>query len=260
MSNFFVQNGFVGDLYIGKSAGKHLLRDIEHTQKEIKIVSPYVSPSLVKQLKFLASQGVRVTLVTRDDCSRNISEVVRTAVGQTATVIPEIVNKKNRVNKINQVNKIISSILIVLPAILLYLLAIFSFYWWYCLLFLPVLYGIISIICYDSHCKKVMLLNSYQYSYYPNFNFYVLPSRHGSIYLHSKIYCIDDRVAYVGSLNFTTYGTQSNYETSIKIESSETVKAISENIDSLVRDNINSCYSIESLGRAHYELRGYPNK
>lgn len=38
------------DLYIGKGAGKKLIKDMHDAESEVKIVSPYLSPSLVKEL------------------------------------------------------------------------------------------------------------------------------------------------------------------------------------------------------------------
>jgi len=53
------------------------------------------------------------------------------------------------------------------------------------------------------------------YTYEQLFPFKVVLSKNenslGNTYLHSKIYIIDDEIAYLGSLNFTGSGTKNNY-------------------------------------------------
>ncbi len=51
------------DIYIGTGAGKNLLTDMENAKEEIKIVSPYLSPSLVNQLISLHGQGKTINLI-----------------------------------------------------------------------------------------------------------------------------------------------------------------------------------------------------
>lgn len=66
----------------------------------------------------------------------------------------------------------------------------------------------------------------YHYTYEQVFPLRVLLSRNNgaSTTLHSKVYIIDDRIAYLGSLNFTKSGTQSNYETRIRTTEQAAVK------------------------------------
>jgi len=46
--------------------------------------------------------------------------------------------------------------------------------------------------------------------------------------IHGKIYIIDNKIAYLGSLNLTTMGTKYNYETRIRITDAEAVNEINE--------------------------------
>jgi phosphatidylserine/phosphatidylglycerophosphate/cardiolipin synthase-like enzyme len=55
-------------------------------------------------------------------------------------------------------------------------------------------------------------------------------------FLHEKLYLIDDRIAYLGSLNFTEYGMVSHHETCLKIENEETVKSLCEYYDKLFNE------------------------
>lgn len=64
--NYF-KNGALCDLYIGKGAGKMLLRDIRNATQSVKILSPYLSPSFISELIELKRRGVHVELITTDN-------------------------------------------------------------------------------------------------------------------------------------------------------------------------------------------------
>lgn len=64
MGTYF--NGANCDIYIGKGAGKMLINDIQSAKKSIKIVSPYLSPFLVKELIDLQKKDIEVLLITTD--------------------------------------------------------------------------------------------------------------------------------------------------------------------------------------------------
>lgn len=51
--------------------------------------------------------------------------------------------------------------------------------------------------------------------------------------VHSKIFVIDDEIAFLGSVNFTHSGFKTHYETTIKIEDKNAVKDISNEIEKL---------------------------
>src|SRR5690606_310760 len=51
-------------LHIGAGAGKYLWQDIMNAKREIKIVSPYLHASLIKELINLNEKGIHVTLCT----------------------------------------------------------------------------------------------------------------------------------------------------------------------------------------------------
>ncbi|MDO8459875.1 MAG: phospholipase D family protein [Nanoarchaeota archaeon] len=51
--------------------------------------------------------------------------------------------------------------------------------------------------------------------------------------IHSKIYVIDEEVAFVGSANFTYSGFKTHYETMIKIKDKKAVHDISKEIEDL---------------------------
>ncbi|SDD74830.1 PLD-like domain-containing protein [Pricia antarctica] len=86
-----------------------------------------------------------------------------------------------------------------------------------------------------SACKRV-----YTYTYDRLFPFKVVLSKNGNgfgnAYLHSKIYIIDDEIAYLGSLNFTGGGTTNNYETRVRLGDAQSVQKIVEEFDYLMNE------------------------
>ena len=79
----------------------------------------------------------------------------------------------------------------------------------------------------------------YSYEYKTIFPLRVLQQNNAfgrkTTYLHSKIYIIDDRIAYLGSLNFTRNGTQNNYETRVRLADSLPVSKIVGEFDELFK-------------------------
>ena len=91
----------------------------------------------------------------------------------------------------------------------------------------------------------------YNYFYHKLFPFKVFLSsksiEFGTL-VHSKIYVIDDEIAYMGSLNFTKSGTKHNYETRIRTTSIEAIKEINEELKDL--------YNYSDIPEADIQLWG----
>lgn len=85
--------------------------------------------------------------------------------------------------------------------------------------------------------KRVKNKQIYHYTYSKLFPFkvYISPekSHFSDTFIHGKIYLIDDKIAYLGSLNFTNSGTKDNYETRIKTTDESAVLKIKEEINDL---------------------------
>src|SRR5690606_4125004 len=62
MGMFF--NNAACDVYIGKGAGKKLLHDIDEAKHSVQILSPFLSPFLIKKLIHLHRKGIKITLIT----------------------------------------------------------------------------------------------------------------------------------------------------------------------------------------------------
>jgi len=76
-------------IYIGRRAGTELINDIHNAKEEIKIVSPYLSPSYTKELVRLQKKGVDITLITFDKIKEGENFAVTDIIKQK-----KIINKK----------------------------------------------------------------------------------------------------------------------------------------------------------------------
>jgi phosphatidylserine/phosphatidylglycerophosphate/cardiolipin synthase-like enzyme len=95
----------------------------------------------------------------------------------------------------------------------------------------------------------------YFYSYYPLFKlkvFYSDKEGKGEYLIHSKIYVIDNNIAYLGSANFTYTGFNKSYESVIYIKDRDAVRKISQEVDNLY-NNSNLYYKdIQEWGKQIY--------
>ena len=103
-----------------------------------------------------------------------------------------------------------------------------------CLYFL-IPYLLTIFICY----KIYKSWRIYSYSYSTEFPILIIKNKYkrnnNTLYslFHTKLYIIDDKYAYTGSINFTKKGFEYNYETRIKIDDKNTILELSSFFDCL---------------------------
>ncbi|RDY57930.1 phospholipase D-like domain-containing protein [Flagellimonas nanhaiensis] len=210
------------DIYIGTGAGKKLMEEIAAASNSVKIVSPFLSAKLVQGLIELQEGGVHVELIT--------TEPERGKSGLLGALIRQHVHMDQRAQHRKRVLHRILKICYFLVG--LGVLALWFFFAQQAVL--PVLYilatiGIFGLAVLILHhvLKRVRV---FSYSYEPIFPIRMIKPSDAfgkrTTYLHSKIYIIDDRIAYMGSLNFTYSGTESNYETRVRLTDAPSVKKI----------------------------------
>lgn len=221
-------NNALCDIYIGKNAGAKMLQDIRNAQKNVKIVSPYLSPFLIKELIYLHSKGIQIRLITSDEIEdfygydKNIHKLII----QHQHVDEKAKQKRN--DLISLSGTLLAAMIglgLVLVA-LLYFLNNFKFAYGFVIIALMFLVR-------DSVVKKIKKTKIYHYTYKQLFPFkvYVSPTHGNSVhktFIHSKIYIIDDEIAYLGSLNFTGSGVKDNHETRIRTTDPNAVAKIIE--------------------------------
>jgi len=75
--------------------------------------------------------------------------------------------------------------------------------------------------------------------------------------MHSKIYVIDDIIAYIGSVNFTYRAFEQNYETIVKIIDNSAITDISSEVDRLYNETQFKYIDISVIGRSLYPEPAY---
>lgn len=231
MGMFF--NGANCDIYIGKGAGKKLLNDIENAKESIRIVSPYLSPFLTKQLINLKKRNIDVQLITTDN--------IKDFYGQYDRNIHHLIiqNRETDQDAVKQRKRWIDIAKILLFIISSLFVALLGMAYW--LKDEKIVFGLVPLVVllFVHNLFKTKIKNkrifSYWYSQLFPFKVYMSPeaTELSNTFVHGKIYLIDDRVAYLGSLNFTASGTKYNYETRIRTTDVNAVNEISNEIQHL---------------------------
>ena len=220
-------------IYIGKEAGKEILHRIKNAKSSVKVVSPYLSASYVQELISLHKQGRKITLITSDNIVTERSPYTNFRTG-------DLVNKEKVNNiKTDKTRKTCLKLFIFTIIGSLILLALSSFLAYG---FLHILTGIVFV----SSLILILLwwiIEPHSYKYTPIFRIKVFDSRSGknpqsTELIHSKIFVIDDELAFLGSANFTYSGFKKHYETVIEVKDKKAVKSISQEVEDLYNSNI----------------------
>lgn len=240
------------DIYIGKGAGKKLMHDIDKSARSVKIISPFLAPFLIKKLIHLHNRGIHVELITTDDIEdyqdkeKNIHKLIIQQIHVDENA--RLMRKRWKIARF---------------VVFLIVFLVIGFITWHIyntkeldsIKHLILMTGI-SILVSWLISIKIRNKQIFTYSYRQLFPFRVFfsPRNHydSNTYFHSKMYIIDDRIAYLGSLNFTRSGTQNNYETRIRITDTEAVKKIVEEFDTLFHNNDTPERSIQLWGQRLY--------
>ena len=226
-------NQAVCDVYIGIGAGKKLMQEIGNAKRSVKIVSPFLSPVLVRKLINLHYKNIEVQLITVDtiedfygDRQKNIHQLIF----QDRTIDKQAETQRSKWRKRKQFLFIILIFLVLVLIATAILIQERMVLWG----FMPLLPVWFTIRYYSSKIRSAKI---YNYSYSQLFPFKVFTTPESNSYshpfIHSKIYLIDDEIAYLGSLNFTHNGTRNNYETRIRIADRKAIKELNAEFDTL---------------------------
>ncbi|WP_299781279.1 phospholipase D-like domain-containing protein [uncultured Formosa sp.] len=219
-------NGANCDIYIGKGAGKKLLADIRNARKSIKIVSPYLSPLLITELIKLKKRNLEVELITTDnieDFNESYKKNIHKLIKQNIETDYIAVKKRQKWKDLTEILTYIElGLLTLLTGIIYYIKDVKVAFG-----LLPIVIIFLIIKRYKNKIKHIRIY-TYWYSQLFPFKVYMSPNKTklSNTFIHSKIYLIDDKIAYMGSLNFTSSGTKHNYETRIRTEDLNAIKEI----------------------------------
>jgi len=237
------------DVYIGRGAGKKLMSEMASARTSVRIVSPFLSEHLVAGLETLHDQDIQVELITVAGNSHRELETVATLLQQHVHVDGRARNRKKWMRNLLCIGYFLGGLGLVCGWYFLGQQMVMSML--YLLLGLGVL-GIAQLLL--SRCIRNIQI--YSYSYASKFSLKVIGPYDDfgrrATYLHSKIYIIDDRIAYLGSLNFTYSGTESNYETRIRLTDQESVSKIAEEFRYLMDEATFPELDFNVLGKQYF--------
>lgn len=251
-SRFALEENQAVEVYLGQNCGKQLQDDILSAQQEVLVVSPYIDKSKLNDLLHLHRKNVSVRLAFSHLKANQYNYILQQLIGQHKETDQKTINS---LKQKQMIYKLISIICLVLSLISLSLfvyeyfrLGIFNYY---CLIALPILYISYFLRQKRKDVGKTTPVHSYTY-FKKNIDFKYLNS-YDDKFIHAKIYIIDRKIAYMGSLNFTNNGFTSNFETRIRITHKDKIKELVDFVETIFADNYNFRYhNINWLGHRVY--------
>lgn len=241
------------DVYIGTGAGTMLNKTIDKAKKSIWVVSPYLSPSLIEKLLAKQNEGVEVRLITSCDSMKHAKSLVEKHEAKPTTAPPKPVASSGHQPQVSHRPHPLAKAMGYLAILALLVGGALAFWGQYAWAGLALLGAVAFAWGKERLGKKGVETNTnnqspsqpQQWGYSskePNYKaklpFKVFRKNDkNKDYIHSKMYVIDDAVAFLGSLNFTYDGTKNNHETRIKLTEPAVVAKIKQEIEDLYNSN-----------------------
>ena len=250
-------NNVPGDIYIGKESGKMILDDIRKARKSVRIMSPYLSAGLVEMLLNRFTSGVHVELVTSGYVEDHAHEEKNCykIIKQHKHVDGQLKNRKQFLQWTGIILMVLFGFLAIVK-----LENLFS-----------TTSGRSDFIGFGISAGMVLVgqlirkyadgIRFWHYSYSSLFPVKIFCShfshsktdRSRNFNLHSKLYIIDDCIAYLGSVNFTRSGCLYNHETRIRITDPQAIRQLRQEFSELLWNEEYSHTSVEEWGKELYE-------
>ncbi len=246
-----------GDIFIGKGAGKAILEDMRRAKRSIRVMSPYLSASLVDILLDRFRLGIHVELVTSDEVEDHKHEDKNSyrIVKQHKHVDEQLKSRKQAFHWLGITLLVLSGFAAICRLPVLFsgstgVSDVIGFV-------VPAIIALIGQLLW----KHAGRINFWYYSYsslFPVKIFYSYFSRKKTdrskaFNLHSKLYIIDDCIAYLGSVNFTRSGCLLNHETRIRITDPEAISQLKAEFSELLWNEHYNHRSVDEWGRELYE-------
>ena len=295
MTSFYWPIGKIsGELYIGKGAGKRLLRYVDNAQKSGKVFSPYMSASFISTLFDKSEQGVNVECVTQivsDTEDKQLSKdtfgldrIHRRCIKQTAYVNQEKQNEKER--RLRNAHKSLKlSLGLLVAALLSFLLSIASFqnfidhslsealrqgelsfgvispalFFW--LFIFLAIFSLCVFLTANSNRKLAENISTSEFQYDFTKKFCLLSTRankSGMPFPHLKLLIVDEKTAFLGSLNFTVSGVINNLESCVRIDDPASISQLSSCFNDLYEELKPYALSADYLGKYYFEKKTTP--
>ena len=228
------------ELSIGSSAGSELYHRMLKARESVLVVSPYLGEHQVDRLLELHERGVVVELVIMEDfvsAKARKHKIAGKLVSQTRSLDEAAVSRRRRGILWSALGGIGAAGM----AIGLNGLTPWAPLGWF---LLPV-----AAIVFAIYWRRGI----YRYKYaWRLSDTKILPSHYQSDtecpLLHAKLYVIDREVAFLGSLNFTNSGLFRNFETCLRVDKREDVRALEILINSQLREIESSSLAPSDVG------------
>lgn len=220
------------DVYIGTGAGSQLLSDIRGAEHRIRIMSPYISPREMQLLSDQAGNGCKVDCIATIDLQQfdwRQSETARNVIAQERTPRPALLTVFRGLLGLAAaltVAAVAGLVLLFARLELLLGIELLQPLW----VSFPVVIGG-AIAAYGI----ARLIPVHRYRYSNRFPVKFLVKNGGGTdatpFHHVKLYLIDERISYLGSLNFTDAGLQTNVESCMRSTDEELAAELSRYFD-----------------------------
>lgn len=247
-----------GDIYIGRGSGKRIIEDMLAAKKSIRVMSPYLSAKLVDVLLERFGQGIDVELVTSGEIEdhkhtddKNCYKMIR----QHRHVDQQLKHRKELFSWFG-------------------IACTFLFGWIALMKLLRVFDPAVTWADYAQLAffaalalggeyvwKQGRNMRFWYYSYSSLFPIKIFHSyfsgkradRSRAFNLHSKLYIIDDCIAYLGSVNFTRSGSFFNHETRIRFTDPGAIRELKAEFEELLYTEQYHHLSVHEWGKELYE-------
>ena len=237
-------------LYIGRNCGRDLLDDIQQAKQSIDVVSPFLSKEKMVHLLNAQQNKVNVRLLMLIEPGHN--RLTTSAILSTFIYAKQHINRNKE--KLRQLMLRISSslLILVLLAFIIKLmifmnskfrhphstphkaLLFFHYHWLYSLTLLGLILIIVGALRYFKQ------LPIFFYSYHEKLPVRLFDNHatkkkvnNATPMLHAKLFIIDERVAYYGSLNLTNAGCKRNIELLQKTTDKVLIQSLKRDIEHL---------------------------
>ena len=247
------------EIYVGQNAGRQLNQDILNAKEEVLIISPYIDEAKVDDLINLKNRKINIRLAFSDLRESQYHNILRKLIHQHRTTDVETKEKCRKQKDLFLIIAIAAMSL----GIFLLLFFILNFNDKinltrnYIILFLSLVSFVVFYLGWKKK-KKIEKTEIYSYQYAENLNFKFIRNNNLEKFIHSKIYIIDRKVAYLGSLNYTNNGFTKNFETRIRISQADKISELVDFVHELFDDNYNfQKHELFYLGQRVYSEEKY---
>lgn len=226
------------EVYLGQNSGNQLSDDLLSAKSEVLIVSPYIDEIKLNDLINLKNKNINVRLAFSSLRKEQNTQILRMLIQQNRET--NMYRKDQKLKLINRYQ--IISIITLCIGIALFFYSLFENFSLSKRLFLFVSGGALFYAFYYFNKLKGITYKMpiYKYNYSEKINFKYLRALGGdNMFIHSKIYVIDRKIAYLGSINFTNNGFTSNFETCIRITQKNKIEELVEFLHTIYDDNLN---------------------